>query len=47
MYRMQGMFDAKVGFFYYPVGENLDLCRLIRELNEDKNVNLFFYFCKF
>lgn len=29
-------------FFYYPVGENLDLCRLIRELNEDKNVNIFF-----
>lgn len=28
-------------FFYYLEGENLDLCRLIRELNEDKNVNIF------
>lgn len=42
MFRMQGMFDAKVFFFYYPEEENLDLCRLIRELNEDKNVNIFF-----
>lgn len=42
MFRMQGMFDAKVFFFYYPEGENLDLCRLIRKLNEDKKVNIFF-----
>lgn len=31
MFRMQGMFDAKVFFLYYPVGENLDLRYLIRE----------------
>lgn len=38
----RGCLTLKWVFFYYPVGENLDLCRLIRELNEDKNVNIFF-----
>lgn len=38
----RGCLTLKWGFFYFLVGENLDLCRLIRELNEDKNVNIFF-----